>query len=95
MATPRVDLTLLKRLVRELEASIFQAEKLHTEKSGDPNDYTVEIFRAMGLISGVIAEGTLLIGDLRAAFSQAGLPNVNNEDLISKLFGGKGPGNAN
>ncbi len=95
----KVNLTLLKRYVAELEASINKAETVMANKE-DPNDYVVEMSKSAGLASGIVQEATLLVGDIKTAIKlntayqqAAGSIEGDLADLFS--LGGSGKPDAN
>lgn len=90
----KVDLKLLKRFISELELALEAGEKIRTEKT-DKDKYVIEMSKAMGLIAGVVTEATMLMGDLQNAMSQTGLPPLNKDDIINRILGKGGTGNAN
>lgn len=95
MTKSKVDLTLLKRMISELEASLSVAEGIKTDVNGDKVEWIVEMNKATGLAAGVMTEAGLLMGDIQHAIL-GGPPNGNKQDLLDKIFGGlKGPGSAN
>jgi len=94
MSVAKVDLRMLKRFVSELEEALDAAEKTKAEKT-DKEKYTIEMCKALGLIMGVVTESTMLIGDLQNVISQAGIGPLNKEDILSKILGKGGLGNAN
>lgn len=90
----KVDLRMLKRFVSELETALEAAEKTKAEKT-DKEKYTIEMCKALGLIMGVVTEGTMLIGDLQNVISQSGLSPINKEEILAKILGKGGFGNTN
>jgi len=72
-----IDLSLLKKLVVELENTLAT-----TEVSFNKNDlqqYVVEASKAVGLASGVMAEASALIGDIAVLVKQ----NTSVQSLAS------------
>lgn len=95
MSKSKVDLSLLKRLVGELDSMIAAAEGMSTDVKADKNEWVLELSKATGVAAGIMTEAGLLMGDIQhlIAGSPAGAPK---SDLLEKLFGGlKGPGNTN
>lgn len=88
---PRVDLTLLKRLVAELESALTASESLKDDSSKEnkeaTNDYVVEMSKCAGLAAGVMAESTLLVGDIQTAIQLAQGPGSSKSDPLTKLLG--------
>lgn len=96
MSKPKVDLTVLKRLVAELESILNAADGISTDVSGDKVEYVVELSKATGLCAGVITETGLLMGDIHSLIGSVSAPNMSKSDFLEKILGGlKGPGNAN
>jgi hypothetical protein len=91
-----VDLTLLKKLVSELELSLEAADKIKSVK-GSENDWVVELNKATGLAAGVMAEAGMLAGDIQ--HSIAGGTSASGgkqaEFLDKLLVGFKVPGSSN
>jgi hypothetical protein len=91
-----VDLTLLKRLVSELELSLDSADKLRGVK-GSENDWTIELNKATGLAAGTMSEAGMLAGDIQHLIAGFASPSSGKgSDLLEKLLGGlKVPGSSN
>lgn len=95
MSKNKVDLTTLKRLVAELDATLSAAEGIKTDIPADKVEFIVEANKATGLAAGVMMEAALLMGDIQALIQGAGSP-ATKADFLEKLLGGlKGPGNTN
>jgi hypothetical protein len=95
MAKNKVDLTTLKRLVAELEATLSTAEGIQTDVNADKVEFIVEANKATGLAAGVMMEAGLLMGDIQALIQGAGAP-ASKSDFLEKLLGTlKGPGGQN
>jgi hypothetical protein len=89
MSKTSVDLTLLKRYVSELEASLSLAEKVVADKQ----EYAVEMSKASGLASGITIEAALLIGDINAATVGKLPPKLDSmQDILKELKNVKGSG---
>ena len=96
MTKPKVDLTVLKRLLAELESTLDTAEAITTDVSSDKVEYIVEMNKATGLAAGLMTEAGLLMGDLQHLISGVGTQGASKSDFLEKLLGGlKGPGNTN
>jgi hypothetical protein len=90
----RVDLSLLKRLVEELDKMVIATEAM-AEAKGDKNEWVLEMSKATGVAAGIMTEAGLLMGDLQSLM-QGPSTGASKQDLLDKLLGGlKGPGNAN
>lgn len=95
MAKMKVDLTLLKRMMAELEASLNTAESINTDVKADKIEWIVEMNKATGLAAGVMTEAGLLMGDIQIQI-QDSPPGVSKQDFLDKIMGGlKGPGSTN
>ena len=83
----KVDLTLIKKLVDELDKTISLSEKI--KESSDNNEYIIEMSKGIGLCSGIVSEGTMLIADIAELLSTASGPPSDSKtsSLINKLFG--------
>jgi hypothetical protein len=88
------DLTLLKRMVSELEISLANADKITRTNIVE---YTVEMNKASGLTTGVFQEAMMLVGDIQATIQEAGGGmSQTQKDVVSTFFGKmKGSGGAN
>jgi len=90
----KVDLTLLKKLVIELEASLTTAEGV---VETDHNGYFVEMSKGAGLAAGVMQEASMLIMDIYGVVqSKQGGVSVKESffgDLLGKFKGGIGGSN--
>lgn len=95
MSSGKIDLTILKRMVAELEASVNTAEAIRTDVKADKVEWIVELNKATGLAAGVLTEAGLLMGDLQHMV-QGGPSGGSKQDLLEKILGGfKGPGGTN
>ena len=95
MAKNKVDLTTLKRLVAELEATMSAAEGIQTDVAADKVEFVVEANKATGLAAGIMMEAGLLMGDIQSLIQGVGAP-ASKADFLEKLIGSlKGPGNSN
>lgn len=95
MSKPKIDLTLLKRLVTELESSLNTVESLKTDVTNNGHEVVVEASKAIGLASGVMQEAGAIIMDI--GFLLEGEPAPKSQaEFLQKLLGSlKGPGNSN
>ncbi len=95
MANAKIDLSLLKRLVGELESMIAAAEGMSTDVKADKNEWVLELSKATGVAAGIMTEAGLLMGDIQHVI--AGTPaSTPKSDLLEKILGGiKGSGNTN
>jgi len=90
----KIDISLLKKLVGELENHLNVAEGIRKDEA-DIQEYIVEMSRAAGLAAGVMSEAALLIGDIHAGVKSVQQVSAKN-DFLDKLLGGlKGPGTSN
>lgn len=94
----KVNLTLLKRLVSELESALAAGDKLTVDKT-DLNQYVVEMSKAIGLASGVMSEASMLIVDINTVVrSQDPSGKADSMDKLLAAFktgGAGGLGNTN
>ncbi len=92
--TNKVDLTLLKKLVGELEISLQAAEEEKVDQ--DHNEYVVEMSKAAGLAAGVMQESSLLIMDIHGLIYGSTTNASTKNDLLDKILGPlKGGGTTN
>lgn len=96
MAKGKVDLSVLKRLVSELEAELATADGIKTDVNADKIERIVSLNKATGLAAGILTEAGLLMGDIQQLVAGGPPPGGDKQDFIDKILGGfKGPGNAN
>lgn len=96
MTKNKVDLTILKRLVAELESTLSAADGIATDVAPDKAEYAVEVNKATGLAAGVMMESALLMGEIQALLQGLGTPVSSKSDFLEKILGGlKGPGSSN
>lgn len=89
-----VDLTVLKRLVSELERELETADAL--KLSGDKVEWIVALNKATGLATGVMTESGLLMGDIQLLAVGNQQPSGTQAGLLEKLMTGlKGTGGSN
>lgn len=94
MSKNKVNLTVLKRLVSELEASLLIAEGIKPSSDPDKVEGLIEYSKALGLTTSILAEAGFLMGDIQHQMFPTA-PSAGKGDLLEKLLGFKGPGNAN
>ncbi len=82
----KVDLSLLKKLVDELENSLAAAELMKTD-SIDNKDYIVEMSKCSGLASGIMSESTCLVGDIHGCIMSVQGQPMPKDDALAKLLG--------
>ena len=92
MKEKSVDLTLLRRLVGELEAAVKSAEEFKTSIKEDKATYIVEMSKAAGICAALMQESGLLIGDLQSltmsAQNATALPkSLDLDSLLGPLKG--------
>lgn len=93
MTQPKIDLTLLKRLVEELESSVLIINSVQV--AADKTELVVEGSKAAGLAAGVMQEAAGLMGDIHM-FIGAGTMQPSGNEFLEKVLGSlKGPGTAN
>lgn len=82
----KIDLTLLKKLVGELESNLATADGIREEKT-DTNvyDYVVEMSKSMGIAAGIVQEATMLVGDIQFAVKHNTSGAGKDESLSSLL----------
>jgi hypothetical protein len=96
MAKKKIDLTLLKRLVSELETLVTKAEVMSADVKSDKNEWILELSKATGVAAGVLTEAGLLMSDIQHAIAGSPADPASSKEFLNKLLGGlKGPGNTN
>lgn len=89
----KVDLTLLKKFVGELESGLQVADGIRTSE-GDMAEYLVELAKANGIAAAVMQEAAMLVGDIQNQMMKIQNPTSSKNDFIEKLLGsakGGGP----
>jgi hypothetical protein len=97
MGKMKVDLTLLKRLVSELETSVSTMDTLGDKTFSKENgvELAVEASKAAGVAAGVMQEAGMLILDIQNLV-QGSQMSKSKSDLMEKIMGTlKGPGTSN
>ena len=89
-----VDLTVLKRLVSELEKELATADSL--KLAGDKVEWIIALNKATGLATGVMTESGLLMGDIQLMAVGNQQPSGTQAGILEKLMTGlKGTGGTN
>lgn len=89
---PKIDLTLLKQLVGELEAILATADGIQQESPSKNNDYVIEMSKAVGLASGAALEATMLVSDIQTLVRVSTGPAPKEDGLkglLNLLKGGR------
>lgn len=86
---PKIELTLLKKLVGELEIAINAAQELPVDEKEQVHHFISELSKASGLAAGVAQEATALVKDMYqvSAMSQKPAPAMGGQDFLAELFG--------
>ena len=79
-----VDLTLIKRLVGELESSLNVADQ-HL-KSNNRNDYIVDMAKSTGMAYAIMSEAYLLIADINKDSLGQFVQASGKDDAMSMLL---------
>lgn len=88
---PKIELTLLKKLVSDLEASLTAAQELPTEKLEEAHEFISAMSKTSGLAAGVAQEASALVKDcyqVSRLAQQPASPYAAGEELLAELFGG-------
>lgn len=94
MSKPKVDLTLLKRLVAELESAVGTVEGIQTDVNTDHNEFMVEASKAAGLAAGVMQEAAVVLMQLHDTMD--GTQNsAGAQDFLDKILSPFKPGSTN
>lgn len=94
MSKPKVDISLLKRLVAELESSLSVMESIQTDVNTDNNEFVVEASKAGGLAAGIMQEATVVLVKIHTVID--GTQNAPaTQDFLSKILGPLKPGSSN
>lgn len=91
----QVSLSLLKKLVSELEATLDLTDSIR-EARGDVQQYIVESHKAAGIAAGIMKEGSMLVADIHMLIrhntetSSVSEKQDSIQDILGGLLG-KGP----
>ena len=93
----KVDLTLLKRLMAELENSLATANGINTDVESDLNEYVIELSKATGLCTGIMQEASMLVLDISSLVHTSQPPSGSKgadflDKILGPLKGGNGSG---
>lgn len=103
MSKKMIDLSLIKKLVVELETTMTEADRLKAivEQSLNADskiECIIQLNKALGLAAGIMTESSMLMGDLQHQM-HGGPVDSNKVDFMEKILKGLGPaggtGNAN
>ena len=91
--TPKIDLTLLKRLVAELTTAVNEVDAMIEQKT-DTVETVVALAKTSGYLGGITQESVMLLADLQAMtkiLSQPQAPKANGDlnAFLDKLLGAK------
>lgn len=91
----KVDLTILKKLVGELEATLATADGIAKTVEPDVAEHIVELSKAAGLCAGIMQEASMLVFDINAVVRSTQSPSAEKssnmlDSLLSSLKGGSG-----
>ena len=86
---PKIELTLLKKLVGELEIAFTAAQELPLDETQQVHNYIIEMSKTSGLASGLAQEATALIKDMYQLMAMAQKPAMPaaGHDFLADLFG--------
>jgi len=91
-----IDLSVLTRMVSEVQASVTKAEAMSFETDANKIEWLVELNKATGLLTGVLTEAAMLTGELQQLVRGGKASSIKKADFMEDFLGGlKGPGNAN
>lgn len=92
----KIDLTVLKQLVGELENSLTTADSIKADSASKLSDFIVEMSKAAGLAMGIMQESSALVMDVQASIQMSQGPAPKEDGLKSLMNllkgGGNGPG---
>ena len=94
MSKPKVDLSLLKRLIAELEGSVATMESIQTDVSTNHNEFVVEASKAAGLAAGLMQESAVVLMQLHDTIDGT-QHAAGAQDILSKILGPFKPGSSN
>jgi len=83
-----VNLTLLKKLVGELETVLAGAEAIKANPTDDNiYEYVIEMSKCTGLAAGLIQEATLIIGDISYVTKANTSGTLSKDESLASLLG--------
>lgn len=85
MTRNKVDLTLLKRLIGEMEGHLNVAENILTDANPDVNELVVEADKAIGLAGGVMQEAMEVMVQIQELANTA-RASGNRTDLLDRIL---------
>jgi hypothetical protein len=87
----KLDLTVLKTFVAEVEKAAEAAHNKYDEKSDSiQTEYLVELAKMAGLLVSVVQEANLLVGDVQRTIKNSSSPKPSQAEIqkmMSKLYG--------
>ena len=93
---PKIDLSILRILIEELEVGLAQSEEMAAKEETHISDYVVSMSKAGGLSAGIAQEAALLVADIQSVIRSAQTPVPKNQEFLDKLLRDiKGNGTAN
>lgn len=98
MAKTKVELKLLKDLVKELEESLAAADRITDATEVDNDKFVVEMSKASGLAAGIMQESSMLVMDCYGAIRLSQGPVTKDDglkDIMSLIKGATKPSGAN
>lgn len=86
---PKIELTLLKKLMGELEIALTATQELPYEQDEETHKFVMEMAKTSGLCAAVAQEASALVKDMYQVSRYAQQPAVSFEgnDLLAELFG--------
>lgn len=96
MTKQNIDLTLLKRLLAELDASVQILSSISTDVPSNKTEIMVEGAKAAGLAAGLMQESAAIMGDVYTFLDGGAAASPIKNDFLDKIMGSfKGPGSTN
>lgn len=71
-----IDFTTIKHLIAEAEKQVVNANKLPAESKQQSDTRLTELYKGIGILTAIINEATLLIGDVKVVSQPAGLEEI-------------------
>lgn len=92
----RVNLSLLKRLVSELETTLISVDELKpVAEENATNEAIVELSKAVGIADGIVQEASLLMMDIKVVVRSHSSGSLTKNDLLEKILGPLKDGSSN
>lgn len=85
----KIDLTLLNRLVKELNDMVRSCEEMPTPTDLNSDcEYVTVLSKTLGVATGISYEASGVVGDILKVIKNGPATTSSPEDLLNSMFGG-------